>query len=510
MGYSIIEASSFLDYFVSNPEGYGQTKVGEIVDGKAQSDSRLVYQTPTAPVLMRHFAGEESIGLSPVLPNGNCRWCAIDIDDYNYSLDDIINAIWDFDLPLLPCWSKSHKLHIYMFFTDEVPCEEAIEILQFYTRAFACKKKTEIFPKQKNVSERNKFYSWINIPYFDANNEGNWRKAVGKKGTLLSLDEALERMKSIRMTAKEHRERITEIPCYDAPPCILSGVLLRDIGPGQRNNWLFSVGVYFRLKDEHCDLDSLLTEINNSLQSPIDQRELQNTILSGFQRKSYFYMCEALDRCDKTTCRQTSFGIESKDSTGLSYGTLTQIATDPPYYEWEISGQLLRFQSEEEILGQNKFRALCLRKLHIVPRMVKNDRWTAILNRACSNIQIKEVNDVLGDFTEGSSFMQLTYNYFNTTRKADNPTQLQLGRIWEDKDTNEYVFTAKSIVDFLKTKNGLTVKPVEIRMRLEDMGAYKAGSVWRIKKDVIPEDDSKNIKIDFNKPTSEEEDDTLF
>lgn len=510
MSYSVVEAAEFLNYFVSNPEGYGQTKVGEIIDGKAQSESRLVYQTATAPVLMRHFNGEESIGLSPVLPNGNCRWAAIDIDDYAYELVDIINAIVDFDLPILPCWSKSHKLHLYLFFTNEIPCDEAIELLQYYARAFGCKKKTEIFPKQKSVSNRNKFYSWINIPYFDAANRNNWRKAVTSNGEVLDLNEALERMKHIAMTYEEHKIRITEIPCYDAPPCILSGVLLRDIGPGQRNNWLFSVGVYFRLKDEHCDLDTLLTDVNNSLHHPIDQRELQQTILQGFRRKSYFYMCDALDRCDKTLCRQTEFGIESKDSSGLSYGVLTQIMTDPPYYEWEISGQLLRFQSEDEILGQSKFRALCLRKLHIVPRQVKNDRWTAILNRACSNIQIKEINDVLGDFTEGSSFMQLTYNYFNTTRKADNPTQLQLGRIWVDKDTDEYVFTAKSIVDFLKNKNGLTVKPVEIRMRLEDMGAYKAGHVWRIKKDVIPEDDTKNIKIDFSKSTNEDADDILF
>lgn len=510
MGYSVVEASAFLDYFVSNPEGYGRTVVGDIVDGKAQSESKLIYQTPTPPVLMRHFAGEESIGLSPVLPNGNCRWAAIDIDDYDYELLDIVNAIIDFDLPILPCWSKSHKLHLYLFFTDEIPCEEAIELLQYYARAFACKKKTEIFPKQRTVSERNKFYSWINIPYFDASNNDNWRKAIGRDGVLLSLDEALDRMKVIRLSYNEHREKIKEIPCYDAPPCILSGVLLRDIGPGERNNWLYSVGVYFRLKDEHCDLNTLLTDVNNSLHTPIDQRELQQTILAGFARKSYFYMCDSLRRCDKTHCRQTEYGIESKDSTGLSYGTLTQIATDPPYYEWEISGQILRFQSEEEILGQNKFRALCLRKLHVVPRTVKSDRWTAILNRACSNIQIREVNDVLGDFTEGSSFMSMTYNYFNTTRKADNPTQLQLGRVWEDKEAKEYVFTAKSIIDFLKNKNGLNITPVEIRMRLEDMGAYKSGAVWRIKTDVIPEDTSKNIKIDFGKNKVEESDDALF
>ena len=509
MGYSALDASEFLRYFKSNPEAYGVTTTGEMVDGKMKSESSLVYGSVTSSILIRHLNGENGIGLSPVLPNGNCNWGAIDIDNYSYNLDDIVKAIYDFNMPLVPCWSKSHKLHIYIFFEDETPLETCIELLSWYRDAFACGKKTEIFPKQRKVSEQNKFYSWINLPYFDADNEANWRKVVGRNGELYSLPDALERMKECQLSVKEHRYKIEEIPYFDAPPCIRTGALLRDVGPGQRNNWLFSAGVYLRLKDEQCDLESALTELNNSLHQPIDDRELHVTILQGFQRKSYFYMCNAMERCDKVLCRHEKYGIESKDSSGLEYGTLTQVATDPPYYEWEISGQMLRFQSEEEILGQNKFRALCLRQLHLVPRVVPNDRWTAILNRACDNIVIKKVDEQIGDFTAGSAFLGLIQNYFYKTRRADNKTQLGIGRVWEDKETEEFVFSAASIVDFIKNKNGMSMKPVEIRIRLEDIGAVKEGLYWRVSKNCIPEPDNTKVEINFKLREGEEDTDAF-
>lgn len=506
MAYTNNDILSFSTLFSGNTDAHGVTVVGEMVNGKAEAKSRLVYEPITPAVIQRHLEGFESIGVAPIRNDGTCSFGAIDIDDYKYSLEDVIAAINDFNLPLCPCYSKSKKLHIYVFFTDPTPAEQVQEILKWYAKAFACDKKVEIFPKQAKANSTNTFYSWINLPYYEANNLNNHRKLVTKNGTL-SLEDALPIMMDKRLTYKQHKEFINEFIYHDAPPCILSGLLLRDIGPGQRNNWLFSCGVYFRLKDENCDLKTLLTDVNHSLHDPISDAELNATVIKGFNRKSYFYMCASLDRCDKADCRQKEYGIESKASTGLDYGDLTQYLTDPPYYEWIVNGQKLTFWNEQEILTQGKFRALCLRQLHLVPRHVPDDRWSKILTRACENITVIQPAVESGDFTSGSTFFDLTCAFFNTKRKADNITQLAMGRVYVDDVEKEYVFTAKSFIDFLVHKNDFTqYKPVEMRVRLQQLGAYKEGTVWRMPIGSIPTSTEPNIEIDFKDKKEEVED----
>ena len=248
MAYTNNDILSFANLFSGNTDAYGITEVGEIVEGKAKSKSRLIYDTVSPAVIQRHLEGRVSIAIAPIRSDGTCNFGAIDIDDYKYDLKDVVAAIEDFGMPLCPCYSKSKKLHIYVFFEDAVPAEDVQKILRWYANAFACGKKVEIFPKQAKAHSTQSFYSWINLPYFEANNPNNHRKLVTKAG-VLPLEEAIPIMEERKLTYKEHKRWIDEFQYNDAPPCILSGLLLRDIGPGQRNNWLFSCGVYRRLKD---------------------------------------------------------------------------------------------------------------------------------------------------------------------------------------------------------------------------------------------------------------------
>lgn len=497
MAYSQLELTDFVSFFRGNTEAYGQTDVGDIVNGKAEAKSRLVHEIPSAAVYNRHLAGQTSIGIAPIMSNNECYFGAIDIDDYAYSLVDIIEAIEDFSLPLVPCWSKSKKLHIYILFSEATPAAEVQELCSWYAAAFACKPKTEIFPKQSKTTSTNTFYSWINLPYFDADNEDNWRKMVGKNGRLYSLPEAIDLMRARRLSLAEHKAFIQTIPYFDAPPCILSGVLLRDIGPGQRNNWLFSAGVYLRMKDETVDLDSELSALNDSLHEPISRVELENTILKGFSRKTYFYMCSAMQRCNEKLCRKKPFGKDSSASTGLEYGDLTQVLTDPPYYEWIVNGQKLTFYNENEILMQTKFRALCMRQLHIVPRRAKDDTWSGILTRALEHVKVIEPTITTGDFSTGSVLLDSIYDYFTARRKAENITQISMGRVYEDKVEKEYVFTARSFMDYIQNTRNLKVSGIEMRSRLVEMGAYKDRNMWRIPKESIPEAQNTGINVSF-------------
>lgn len=491
--FSATDIATFYDLFKGNEDAYGSTIVGNIVNGKAEAKSHLEHKALTPAVIQRHFSGEESIGIAPIKSTGCCSFGAIDIDNYDYGLIDVINAISDFNIPLVPCWSKSKKLHLYIFFEDEVPAPKAVELLQWWARAFACGKTVEIFPKQTKVSDSNTFYSWINIPYYNLKDDNNHRRIVKKNGQLIKdISEAIEYIKKKRLTLKQHEQWINDFEYQDAPPCILSGILLRDIGPGQRNNWLFSVGVYFKLKDENCDLPTLLYDVNHSLQQPIPDSELEATIIKGFNRKTYFYMCAALERCDKTACRRTEYGIDSNQSTGLEFGELTQYMTDPPYYEWIVNGQKLTFWNEQEILGQIKFRALCMRQLHLVPRRVKDDKWSAILSKALENVKVIDNITAVGDFTAGSTFFDLTCQFFYDKRKADNISQIQMGRIFIDDNKQAYVFLAKYFSEYVISKNDFrSYQPIELRVRLQNMGAYKEGGYWYMPLSSIPKQAEK-------------------
>lgn len=486
--YSSNDVLRFFNIFQGNTLAYGKTVLtGEIKDGKAESSSSLVHSELTPAVMAQHLKGDISIGVAPLCQDGLCRFGALDIDSYDYDLNHIVRAIYDLDMPLFPCWSKSKKLHLYIFFEGGAYPDDVKDILSQYRDMFFCGKKTEIFPKQMNLKSTNTFYSWINLPYFDANNENNHRKLVHKDGTVTDIMAALDEAEEKKITVEMHKEYLLNMPYADAPPCIRAGIYLRDIGAGQRNNWLFSVGAYLRMKDENADIETLLTEVNNSLDEPIPDKELKSTVISSFNRKTYFYACSSMSRCDKARCRKCELGIESKKTTGLEFGDMIQILTDPPYYEWSVNGQKMQFWSEREILQQSKFRELCMRQLHLVPRKVNDDLWSKILTRAMQNIEVIQPADEVGDFSPGSMFKELVYNFFNSRRLALNEQQIMMGRVFKDAENNRYMFTAKALMDFILIKNDFRYfQPAEIQARVEAMGAKRYGQYWSIPITSIP------------------------
>ena len=82
-----------------------------------------------------------------------------------------------------------------------------------------------------------------------------------------------------------------------------------------------------------------------------------------------------------------------------------------------------------------------------------------------------------------------------------------MGRIYTDEIEKEYVFTAKSFIDFLVHKNDFKqYAPVEMRVRLQQLGAYKEGTVWRMPISSIPQVNEPSIDIDFKDKTQEVED----
>lgn len=514
---SVIDTQEFLALFSPAKDFYGVTVVGDIVDGKAQSTSQCLHEPLMPSVVERHLNGEVSIGASPLKGDDTIEFGAIDIDNYDGNLIDIISAIYEFELPICPCYSKSKKLHLYFFFTTDTSAEDGVSIMRWYARAFGLSKKVEIFPKQVKRTPNNRAYSWINLPYFNEADESNHRKMVGSNGELRSLSAFIDRAARCKMSFEQHQQMIKGIKYYDAPPCILTSILLNDIGQGGRNNFLFSVGAYWKLKEEDSeediDFEQELFDLNERLPDPLPERELKQTVISSLEKKSYFYICSAMSHCDKQNCMKLDLGVGSNKSTGLTYGTFKQYLSDPPYYTWDINGREMTFYSESEILGQSKFREQCMRELHLLPRKIDDNKWTAVVNKALQNIEVVEVDNKGGDFTKGSQFYALVCEFFQDRRRADNIAQTRMGRVFYDSDRGAFAFMAGAFMSFIRdAKSFRQLSDMEMREHLTGYGAYTIGSIWYLpvealegieKPEEVKQDDAE---IDFNNHQGESDD----
>lgn len=496
------DVTDFLSLFKSNETAYGVTLVGNIVNGKAEARSSLVHESVSAAVVNTHLNGQKSIGLSPFRSDGTIYWGAIDIDDYTGNVYDIVEAIRDFNLPLVPCLSKSKKLHVYCFFSEAVDAADGRELLSRWAGLFRCSDKVEIFPKQSKALASYKFFSWINLPYFDANNPDNWRKAVTAKNEYLDIHQFIDLAKSRRMSLKEHLAFLDEMPYHDAPPCILSGVLLRDIAPGQRNQWFYNVACYLRMTDESIDLDEPLLELNESIHTPLPEREILTTV-AKVRSKSCYYQCSGMYGCNKNLCRKADKGIgNDKDSAGISFGQLTQVMTDPPYWTWEINSVEMRFNSTEDIMNQNIFRKQCIEKLHHTPNRVKDERWTKILNRALENVVVQQV-DVNTGFGKGTVFRNAALSYLtDKAMHTDKIVLTHIGKVYTDG--KYYVFLAMQFRKYLREVCRVyDIPDNEILQRLQDMGAEAKGGYWYLPVTaLVPEvtDEQITASIDYGTP----------
>ena len=77
------------------------------------------------PCLEGHLDGSLNYGvvLPPIRkPDNKCKWAAIDVDGEVYNNDQIkiqlLQKVEDLKLPLIPCYSKSKGLHLYIFFNE--------------------------------------------------------------------------------------------------------------------------------------------------------------------------------------------------------------------------------------------------------------------------------------------------------------------------------------------------------------------------------------------------------
>jgi hypothetical protein len=382
--------STFTDIFSGNRNAYGQFIPAEQAEeGQKQEGSCSTVRNAVSESLYRaHLEGSKGLGICPVNEEGKCKFSVIDVDVYNHARDYLLTVISENDLPLLPFKSKSGGWHLYTFYTDFVSAKEARANANFLRTLLGLPNETEIFPKQDIVPSGGTG-NWINLPYFGGDNSP--RCLIDQDGTsITNVDIAVANIVQRRITLDQFKTWKTTIPLNDAPPCLQSLYLRRNVT--ERNNYLFSLGCYYKAKYGE-EYENYLRDANARLTKPLSEKELQQTVLSSLNKHTYSYRCHEVPLsglCNKKECAKREYKVGDVVSQ-LSYEQLVQYNCDPPYYDWTINGKPLRFNSEAEIIQQEKFIELCMRHLSILPNKIKREAWTAIVNEALKNKITKEI-----------------------------------------------------------------------------------------------------------------------
>jgi hypothetical protein len=507
MAANLLEAEMMQNAFAGNRDRHCITKIkgyNEKLD-KVETESYVKDESVSTAMFLDHLNGITGLGMMPIAEGDYIKFCAIDLDHPNYPIEYIVRAIYDYDMPILPCYSKSKKLHLYFFTkSNHVKAETMQDMMYFYITLFSLPKSVEIYPLQKELTSAGNC-NWINLPYFAASSD-NCRKALDKNNNLMSLSAALDRIQTISVSITEHKEYMQKYPFNDAPPCLQTCLMTKYVIQN-RNTFMYSFAAYL----SHTDLDpdeipEMILDFNKQLEDPLPEEELQRTVIKSVLNRTYYYKCKeepCVSLCNKQRCKDRLFGYASDRMTGLEYGKITQLMTDPPSYTWEVNGVLMKFYNEQDLLSQEKFRILTVRYLHVAIPMLKQNDWIKILNKALSIIEVDE-KPALEGLTSGDQFKNLFYEYLAKSSPGQEMDDIKRMRtVLVDE---KYIFDSSRFIHNVRNSSDFKSFSIEEMMdRLLNLGCtrigHKSKTYMTVPVSAIPVDDivlkQKDCPVDF-------------
>ena len=188
-----------LEYFQGSNQFYlaDPTKVTIKKNGGKRWGVKKEFSLGLEPCVVGHLDGSLNKGvvLPPIRkPDNKCKWAAIDVDGEVYNNDQIkiqlLQKVEELKLPLIPCYSKSKGLHLYIFFNEWTAAKTVRDILHTFLYKLGLPEDTECFPKQIKLSETDTG-NGIMLPYM--NGVGNdWIKSFNEKKIFTGLLEEFE------------------------------------------------------------------------------------------------------------------------------------------------------------------------------------------------------------------------------------------------------------------------------------------------------------------------------
>jgi hypothetical protein len=464
-------ATTFMTLFAGLDRAHGRYEVkGNGRAGEKQTGQASTIREPVTEELWEsHLMGDTGIGIIPITDDATCRWGAIDIDNYELTLEDLAAEVARLRLPLVVCRSKSGGPHLYLFCKEFVKAELIRGKLMEFAVALGYAG-VEVFPKQTRLAGANDIGNWINMPYFGGDDTN--RYAINYQGDQLDVSGFLalaatmavseEELKAIEIeVSKEHKDF-----WEDAPPC-LQCLAARGFGEGGRNKALFNIGVYLRKRHGDTWTEHLDAYNQQYMDPPLGHKEVAY-IAKSVNRKAYEYTCNdtpIVTVCNKQICLTRKHGIGTSEADpGVVFGNLVKVETDPPIWIWDVDGARLELTTQE-LKEQSRFASKCLEMINKWPNPVKPRQWADLVREKLTNVEIIPAPT---DATPEGRMLVLLEQYCTARATAKTKDELLLNRPWTSEGRT--FFSSVHFHQFLQ-QNRMNVSERQLWAWLRKRGA---------------------------------------
>jgi hypothetical protein len=419
------------------------------LNGKLGGKSFIKKEEITDELWETHLKGEGyGLGIIPINKNNECRWGCIDIDLYTgFDHKVLLTEINKKKLPMVICRSKSGGAHVFLFTKEFV----SAKLMQYKLKEIAALlgyAESEIFPKQIEIKvERGDTGNFLNLPYYGGDN--TTRYAILDNGDSATLEEFISLVEQKSITIDELRE-IKTTPekdgLEDFPPCLQ--ILCRlGVPEGNRNNFLYNMGVALKKKNAE-DWENELEEMNRKYNSPPLNSSDVIKIIGSLTKKDYKFTCKdqpVVNHCNSVVCKTRKYGIG--DDYIPEVNGLRKLLTDPPLWFLNVSGQSIRFTTEE-LLQQPRFQSKCTEHLDHCPLKVTERVWNVQINTWLSNVEHIAADEDAGDFGEFKDHLE---DFCVNRGKALDKSEIQIGKPYIEGDKT--YFQLKHFQEYLRRKN---------------------------------------------------------
>lgn len=472
-------AKEFFDLFKPLRRAYGLYIPGKVHDSNGKLGGKAITKREplTRELVTEHLSSSAKDGITiggiPIRDDNCAHFGAIDIDLYKDKIDSaaLARQVRAKKFPLVAVKSKSGGMHLYAFFSEPVPCG----IVQSYLTKFADAlgyPGVEIFPKQNELRNEEEVGNWINLPYQGAlhpDTRVSDRHGFDDKGDVIpKLENWIAYARGYAVT----REQLEAVklpdqgaPFSDGPPCLqhLAAAGVSDM----RNVVLFNMGVYARMKLP-ADWQGEMYEYNKEFDPPLSGKEVQVVISSLDKKNSYFYQCQTQPLCtfchrNKCLSRQFGIGDAASSNQRIEFGPIIkQVVVDDkgeetddnPLYFWTLNGKQLTF-TMAEIQTQRLFRLIVSERLNIIPVMLKDATWLAMVN----DLMSENMETVEAPFETGvyGQFIAMMYDFIDKRDRADSLEDLFSGETMIDVEQGRAYFRWQDLKSFLTLEKHTTL-----------------------------------------------------
>lgn len=407
-----------MDLFRSNERGYG---VGEFEGAKYDEEKqkwkpghvRWTWGQPGEQQWRDHLSGKNLLGLGVLCDDGRVWYACLDIDIYEIDYPDEMRKIRATKQPLVVFRTKSGGLRICIFFSEPIEAESVIPRMRRVSSHLGyagC----EIFPKQIKLDVANgDCPSWIFAPFGAKHDKFAEQCCMTDNGNVMDVWDAVEHMKSMRISEHQFRELFEEeekakangkatgkrhpqgawveeeseevtinTMFHDGPIClwiIAHRGRIRDMA----NNFLMNTATFLKKKyPENWEL--ALKWVNSHMLQPVGDADKLIGIIKRQNEKPYTYQChdEPIHSfCDPHACRNMRFGVGKDDSeVDFTEWGMTEILSVPRRFFINVDDTRIMLESED-LTNQSGFINKCVANGLPMPTRKKPDEWTRLVNK---------------------------------------------------------------------------------------------------------------------------------